>query len=267
MIPVAVSGVAGRMGRRLAELVLDSEDLELVGATEAPGRPEVGRDLGEMVGRGTLGVAVADSFERAVAGARVLVDFTRPEATLEAARCCADRGVAMVVGTTGFAPGQQAEFTRRVVPIPVVFSPNYSTAMNLLFRLVEEAARVLGDAYDVEVVEAHHRHKVDAPSGTALRLAERAAEGLQRNLQEVAVYGRQGIVGARTRQEIGVHALRAGDLVGDHTVLFGAAGECLQLSHRATSRDAFAEGALRAARFVAGAEPGLYSMWDVLGIG
>lgn len=263
---VTVCGVAGRMGRRLAELVLDSADLTLVGGTEAAGHALVGRDLGEAVGRAPLGVAVTADPAAAAGRAQVVLDFTRPEATLAMAVACVRQQVAMVVGTTGFSAAQQEDFQKTVGVIPVVFAPNYSTAMNLLFRLVHEAARILGDGYDVEVVEAHHRHKVDAPSGTALRLAEQAAAGLQRNLDEVAVYGRKGIVGARTRQEIGIHALRAGDLVGDHTVLFGAPGECLQLSHRATSRDAFAEGALRAVRFVVGAKPGLYTMWDVLGI-
>ncbi|MEW6752348.1 MAG: 4-hydroxy-tetrahydrodipicolinate reductase [Candidatus Latescibacterota bacterium] len=266
MARVAVCGVAGRMGRRLCEMVLDSGDLVLVGGTEAAGHPLLGTDLGVAVGRAPLGVAVTDDLGAAAGQAQVVLDFTRPEATLAAAAVCARSRVAMVVGTTGFSPEQQETLARTVSSIPVVMAPNFSTAMNLLFRLVEEAARILGDGYDVEVVEAHHRHKVDAPSGTALRLAQQAASGLQRNLDEVAVHGRQGIVGPRTRQEIGIHALRAGDLVGDHTVLFGAPGECLQLGHRATSRDAFAAGALRAARYVVGAAPGIHSMWEVLGI-
>lgn len=266
MTDVVVCGVAGRMGKRLASLVLESDDLELAGGTEMPGHPAIGRDIGELIGAPALGLAVSDSLAAVVDKAQVVIAFTLPEATLADAAVCAAQGKAMVVGTTGFTEEQQTEFKRRVRPIPCVFAPNYSTAMNLLFKLVEEAALILGDEYDVEVVEAHHRFKVDAPSGTALRLAEKAAEGLGRNLDEVAVHGRQGIVGARTRKEIGIHALRAGDLVGDHTVLFGAPGECLELRHRATSRDAFAQGALRAARFVAGAEPKLYSMWDVLGI-
>jgi len=266
MTDVVVCGVAGRMGQRLASLILESDDLNLVGGTEAPGHEAIGKDLGEVIGRPRLGLGVSDSLTEVVDPARVVIDFTLPEATLEAAAVCAAKAKAMVVGTTGLSEAQLAEFRRLVEPIPCVFAPNYSTAMNLLFKLVEAAARILGEEYDVEVVEAHHRFKVDAPSGTALRLAEKAAEGLERNLSEVAVHGREGIVGERTRQEIGLHAIRAGDLTGDHTVLFGAPGECLELRHRATSRDAFAQGALRAVRFVAPAAPRLYSMWDVLGI-
>jgi 4-hydroxy-tetrahydrodipicolinate reductase len=172
----------------------------------------------------------------------------------------------MVVGTTGFSAAQLGEFYRLVANIPCVFAPNFSTAMNVLFKLVEAAARILGDDYDVEVIEAHHRLKVDAPSGSALRLAEAAAAGLERNLKEVVVHGREGVVGARTQKEIGMHALRAGDIAGDHTVLFGGPGEYIELRHHATSRDAFALGALRAVRFAAQAEAGLYDMGDVLGI-
>jgi 4-hydroxy-tetrahydrodipicolinate reductase len=266
MIDVVVCGVAGRMGQRLANLVLDSDDLQLVGGTEGPGHEAINRDIGEVVGRPELGLVVSDSIDVAMENGQVAIDFTGPEATLAAAAACAEKGKGMVVGTTGFSDEQLAEFHRLIAPIPCVFAPNYSTAMNLLFKLVEEAARILGDEYDVEIVEAHHRFKADAPSGTALRLAEKAAEGLERNLAEVAVHGREGIVGERTRKEIGMHAVRAGDLVGDHSVLFGALGECLELRHRATSRDAFAQGAVRAVRFVAGAQAKLYSMWDVLGI-
>lgn len=266
MIDAVVCGVAGRMGKQLASLVLDSEDLRLTGGVERADHPLVGRDLGEAIGRPPLGQTIKGSLAEVVDLAQVVIDFTAPESTLAAASLCAEKGKAMVVGTTGFSEAQLAEFKERVAPIPCVFAPNYSTAMNLLFKLVEEAARILGDEYDVEVVEAHHRYKVDAPSGTALRLAERAAKGLGWNLGEVAIHGRQGLVGQRSRREIGLHAIRAGDLAGDHAVLFGAPGECLELRHRATSREAFAQGALRAVRFAAQAKPGLYSMGEVLGI-
>ncbi|MFA6109709.1 MAG: 4-hydroxy-tetrahydrodipicolinate reductase [Candidatus Latescibacterota bacterium] len=266
MSAVTVCGVAGRMGQRLAGLILDSEDLTLAAGIERAGHPALGRDLGEAIGRPHLGRPVLARMEEAVAQAAVVVDFTAPEATLAAAAACAAAGKAMVIGTTGFTEIQRTELLQLVTPIPCVFSPSYSTAMNVLFRLVEEAARILGEEYDVEVIEAHHRLKVDAPSGTALKLAERAAAGLGWDLDEVAVHGRQGIVGQRPRRQIGLHAVRAGDLVGDHTVLFGAPGECLELRHRATSRDAFAQGALRAVRFAARAPVGLYSMRDVLGI-
>ncbi len=264
MVDIAVCGVAGRMGTRLANLVLDSEDLKLTGATERPGHEAVGKDAGVVAGRGEVGVQITASL--ADADAQLAIAFTAPAATLADAAVCAERGVAMVVGTTGFSEAELAEFRRIVAPIPCVFAPNFSTAMNVLFKLVEEAAAILGDDYDVEVIEAHHRLKVDAPSGSALRLGQSAAAGLDRKLNEVIVHGREGQTGVRTRQEIGMHAIRAGDLAGDHTVLFGAAGEYVELRHHATSRDAFALGALRAARFAAGADPGLYDMGDVLGI-
>jgi 4-hydroxy-tetrahydrodipicolinate reductase len=267
MVDIVVCGVAGRMGQRLGGLIIDSDDLNLTGGKERPGHAAVGRDLGEVLGSRPLGLQVGDDLESVIEKNRVAIVFTTPDSTLEDAVVCAEKGAAMVVGTTGFSDEQLTEFHRIVEPIPCVFAPNYSTAMNVLFKLVEEAARILGDDYDIEVVEAHHRMKVDAPSGSALGLAAKAAEGLGRNLSEVAVHGRQGLVGERTRQEIGIHALRAGDLAGDHTVLFGAPGEYIELRHHATSRDAFALGALRAARFVAQATPRLYSMGDVLGIG
>lgn len=261
---IAVCGLGGRMGQRLGHLVLDADDLELAAASERPGHEWLGRDAGEVLGRGSLGVSLQPSI--AAADADVVVAFTTPEATLADAAASAAAGTSMVVGTTGMSADQLDEFRAAVAPVACVFAPNFSTAMNLLFKLVEEAASILGDDYDIEVVEAHHRHKVDAPSGSALRLAERAAAGVGRNLDEVAVHGRKGETGERTRKEIGLHALRLGDVAGDHSVFYGAAGEYLELRHHATSRDAFALGALRAARFAAAAEPGLYDMGDVLGL-
>ena len=252
------------MGQRLANLSLDSGDLRLAGATERPGHQWVGQDVGSVIGRSPLGVKVVDDPSAAVGEGRVLIDFTAPESTLRNAAACAANNTAMVVGTTGMSEEQLAEFRQTAQAVPCVFAPNFSTAMNVLFKLVEEAARILGDDYDVEIVEAHHRHKVDAPSGSALGLAQRAAAGLERNLNEVAVYGRQGEVGARTTKEIGIHAVRGGDLAGDHKVLYASDGEYIELRHHATSRDAFALGALRAARFAATAQPGLYDMGDVL---
>ena len=266
MTKIAICGVAGRMGQRLGHLVLTAPDLELCGGKEHPAHEAVGRDIGEVIGTRHLGLAVSDTLVGLAEPDRVVVSFTTPEATLEDAALCAVRGVPMVVGTTGFNPQQLVEFERTVADIACVFASNFSTAMNVLFKLVEEAARILGDDYDVEVIEAHHRHKVDAPSGSALTLAERAAAGLGRTLREVAVHGRSGVVGERSRQEIGLHAIRAGDLAGEHSVLYAAPGECLELRHRATSRDSFALGALRAVRFAAQAAPGMYSMGDVLGL-
>ena len=264
MSSVVVCGIAGRMGQRLGNLILDSDDLQLTGATERPGHDALGRDAGDVLGRGSVGVTVTDAV--GAADADVVIAFTSPEATLADAATCAAAGTAMVVGTTGLTPEQLVEFKKTVAAILCVFAPNFSTAMNVLFKLVEEAARILGDEYDVEVLEAHHRLKVDAPSGSALRLAESAAAGLQRNLDEVVVHGREGVTGERTREEIGMHAMRLGDLAGNHSVFFGAPGEVLELRHHATSRDAFALGALRAARFAVRAKPGLYDMGHVLGL-
>ena len=263
MIRVVVTGVAGRMGQRLAALTIEGEGLELVGGVEAPGHEAVGSPLSGLVSQEAIG-DVVDDLEMVIGGADVVIAFTAPAATVAHAAVCARHGCAMVVGTTGMSADQLAEFNRSVGKIACVYAPNFSTAMNVLFKLVEEAAGILGDDYDVEVVEAHHRHKVDAPSGTALRLAEGAAQSLQRNLEEGVVHGREGAVGERTRKEIGMHALRLGDVAGDHSVYFGASGEYLELRHHASSRDAFAVGAIRAVRYVVGAEPGLYDMGDVL---
>ncbi|MBT7860564.1 MAG: 4-hydroxy-tetrahydrodipicolinate reductase [Gemmatimonadetes bacterium] len=265
MTDIIVCGASGRMGQRLIHLTAAAPDLRLVGATERPDHPDIGRDAGIIAGSGELGIPLVSDLA-AIEGGDVAIAFTLPEPTLADAATCAAAGRPMVVGTTGFSEEELASFKSTIAPIPCVFAPNFSTAMNVLFRLVEEAARILGDDYDVEVVEAHHRLKVDAPSGSALRLAERAAAGLERNLSEVVVHGRQGVTGERTRQEIGMHALRLGDVAGDHSVYYGAPGEYLELRHHATSRDAFATGALRAARFAVEAQPGLYDMGDVLGL-
>jgi 4-hydroxy-tetrahydrodipicolinate reductase len=263
---VVVCGVAGRMGQRLAHLTLADEQLVLAGGTEAPGHAAVGTDVGAAIGASPLGMTVTSELSSILKKGQVAIAFTSPAASLADAAVCAEKGAAMVVGTTGLTEDQVAEFKRTVAGIPCVFAPNYSTAMNVLFKLVEDAARILGDEYDVEVVEAHHRMKVDAPSGSALRLAEKAAAGLERNLSEVVVHGREGFTGERTRQEIGMHALRLGDVAGDHSVFFGASGEFLELRHHATSRDSFALGALRAVHFAARAQAGFYSMFDVLGL-
>ncbi len=266
MIQIIVCGIGGRMGGRLARLVSESEDLELAGGTERVGHAMIGEDIGTVLGGKATGLKVTDDLSRIVERGDVVIDFTAPEATVEAARICGAAGRAMVVGTTGWSAEQRTQFEEAVQGIPCVFAPNYSVGVNVLFRLVEEAARILGDGYDVEIVEAHHRFKKDAPSGTALGLAQAAARGSDRNLDEVAVYGRAGMVGERRKEEIGIHAIRAGDIVGEHTVLFGGIGERIELAHKAQSRDTFAQGALRAARFVVKTSPGLYDMGDVLGI-
>lgn len=266
MIHVIVCGAAGRMGRQLSNWILDSDDLELVGATERPDHPAIGKDTGTALGREPLHIPVADDLASIIQKADVVLDFTTPASTLKNAQISGEAGKAMVVGTTGFSPKEVTQFRALVTGIPCVMAPNYSVGVNLLFKLVEEAARILGDSYDVEIIEVHHHFKKDAPSGTAKRLGEAAAKGLGRSLDEVGIYGREGLVGERTKEEIGIHAVRAGDIVGDHTVLFAGTGERVELIHRASSRDPLAMGALRAVRFVVEAPPGLYDMGDVLGI-
>ncbi len=264
MTKIVVTGIAGRMGQRLGSLTVEADDLFLVGGTEHEEHPSIGRDVGELLGKSNQDVEVSKNLEECIANADVVIAFTSPEATLRDAKTCADCGTAMVVGTTGFEPIQLEKFKQIIAKIPCVFASNFSTAMNVLFQLVEQAASQLGDEYDVEVIEMHHHFKVDAPSGSAITLGERAATGLGRNLSDEAIHGRQGVVGERSRKEIGMHAVRLGDVAGVHKVLFGAPGEYVELCHTATSRDAFALGALRAARFINCADTGLYSMVDVL---
>ena len=266
MIETVVYGVAGRMGRRLASLITESSDIELVGATECRTNPAVGKDIGELIGLGKLGITVVPALEEIIRCADVVVDFTTPEASLAAAKVYISAGKAAVVGTTGFSDQQLARFRKAISAVPCVFSPNFSVGVNLLFKLVEEAARTLGEDFDIEIVESHHRFKKDAPSGTAKQLAQIAASARGYDFDQAAVYGRKGLTGERKRDQIGIHAVRAGDSVGEHTVLFGGMGERIELSHWASSRDAFAQGALRAVRFVARAKPGLYDMMDVLGL-
>src|SRR5262249_52818856 len=225
-----------------------------------------GRDAGEIAGAGHLGVPISMDPGAALAAGRVLVEFTAPEPTVEHLRVAASRGAGAVVGTTGLHTTQIEEVRRLAARDPILPSPNMSVGVNLAFRVLAVMAKALGDDYDVEITEIHHRMKKDAPSGTAAKMAEVIAEALGRRIEDTGVYGRHGLVGERTTKEIGVHALRGGDVVGDHTVVFSTIGERLELSHRAHTRDTFAQGALRAARFVATAAPGLYSMHDVLGL-
>ncbi|MBI2879787.1 MAG: 4-hydroxy-tetrahydrodipicolinate reductase [Candidatus Rokubacteria bacterium] len=266
MIDVVVAGAAGRMGSRIVALLRETEDLRLAAALERPGHPALGRDAGEVAGVGHADVPITAEVEAALGQGRVLVEFTTPEASLDHLRLVAAGGGRAVIGTTGFAKAQLAEIEILARRVPVLLSPNMSVGVNLAFRLLAQMASVLGEEYDVEITEIHHRGKKDAPSGTALRMAEVIAQALGRDLGKVAVYGRQGMPGERTRSEIGIQALRAGDVVGEHTVVFGGLGERLELTHRAHSRDTFARGALRAVRFIASAAPGLYSMQDVLGL-
>lgn len=266
MIELVVAGAAGRMGGRIVALARDAPDLRVVGAVERPGHPALGRDAGEVAGAGPVGVPIVAEAGALLGRGRVLVEFTAPEPTLEHLRLAAAAGAGAVVGTTGLQPSQVEEVRRLAARAPVLLSPNMSVGVNLAFRVLAMMARALGDDYDVEITEIHHRMKKDAPSGTAAKMAEVIAEALGRRIGEVGVHGRHGLVGERGRAEIGIHALRGGDVVGEHTVVFATLGERLELTHRAHSRDTFAHGALRAARFVAGAPPGLYSMHDVLGL-
>ena len=267
MIRVGICGIAGRMGVRISHLTLEAEDLDLRGGVEFAENPVIGKDVGEVIGSHHLGVHVVDNLENIINNVDVVVAFTAPpDGTIEAAKIAGASGVPMVIGTTGLSEGQLQEMTDALKGVACVFAPNFSVGVTVLVKLVEEAARILGGDYDAEIVEAHHRFKTDAPSGTALALAEAAARGLDRNLQEVGVWGRHGDTGARTREEIGVHAVRAGDIVGEHTVMFGGIGETVQLVHRAQSRDTFVAGVIRSVRFAAEAQPGMYDMRDVLGI-
>jgi len=266
---VAVAGAGGRMGQALIEATLADPGLELTAALDVAGSPVVGCDAGERFGRST-GVIAASDIDAAVRAADVLIDFTRPEGTLVHLAACARHGVGAVVGTTGLSAAQQATLADFARAIPIVFAPNMSIGVNVLAALVEMAARRLGPGYDVEVVEIHHRHKVDAPSGTALLLGEAAARGAGRTLAECAVYAREGMTGERKSGTIGFAALRGGDVVGEHTVIFAGVGERVELAHKAASRQNFAAGALRAARYVAerraAGKPGLADMRDVLGL-
>lgn len=268
-IRVAIAGSGGRMGQTLIDAVLAAPDLTLVGALEIPGSALLGRDAGERSGRAT-GVVITDEAAAGVRGADVLIDFTRPEGTLVNLAACAQTKVGAVVGTTGLSPADKDALRQFARTIPIVFAPNMSVGVNVLIKLVEVAAHRLGDDYDIEIVEMHHRHKVDAPSGTAIRLGEAAASALGRDLDSVGVYAREGVTGERPGRAIGFATLRGGDVVGDHTVIFAGEGERVELIHRAESRMNFARGALRAARFVAlkrsAGEPRVYDMQDVLGL-
>jgi 4-hydroxy-tetrahydrodipicolinate reductase len=263
MIPFAMVGAAGRMGRTIISLS-GGEGFRLSGALEHTASVHIGLDAGTVAQSDSLGVAITDRPEIALSGAGVAIDFSSPDTTMQIVRRCRAAGIPLLIGTTGLSGEQKSEVAAASVDIPVMISPNMSVGVNLLFRLAAEVARILGDGYDIEIVEAHHRHKKDAPSGTALRIKDGILETLNRSEGEV-VYGRSGVTGERRSREIGIHAVRGGDTVGDHTVLFMAEGERIELTHRASSRNTFARGALRAAAFLYKSKPGLYSMDHVLG--
>jgi len=265
MQQVAIAGSSGRMGRALLEAVFQSPDQRLHAALERHDSPFLGKDAGELIGS-PCGITITERIEQALPGAHVLIDFTRPEGTLAHVDLCRRLGVKAVIGTTGLAPEQKARIADAARDIAIVFAPNMSVGVTVLLKLLETAARALQDGYDIEIIEAHHRHKVDAPSGTALRMGEVIAQTLGRNLAECAVYGREGVTGERQAATIGFATVRGGDIVGDHTALFAGIGERIEISHKASSRATFAIGALRAARFLATKERGLYDMRDVLGL-
>lgn len=265
-VNVAISGASGRMGRILIEACHQNEGTRLTAALDRPGGPALGQDAGELAALGRLGVTVGADLAAQVSQFDVLVDFTRPEATLEYLDICRRTGRKLVIGTTGFDDAGKRRIADAARDIAIVFAPNMSVGVNLCFRLLDLAARVLADDADVEIIEAHHRHKVDAPSGTALRMGEVVAQALGRDLGQCAVYGRQGVTGERARPTIGFATVRGGDIVGDHTVLFAGTGERVEITHKASSRLTFANGALRAARWLASRDRGLYDMQDVLGL-
>ena len=262
---IAIAGSSGRMGRMLIEAVLATDDLQLHGALDVAGSPALGQDAGAFLGR-TTGVTIRADLDGALTGADVLVDFTRPEGTLAHLTACARLGVNAVVGTTGFSDAQKAEIGVLAQSVAIVMAPNMSVGVNVVLRLLDVAARALSEGYDIEVIEAHHRHKVDAPSGTALKMGEVLAQALGRDLKTCGVFAREGVTGERDPSTIGFSTIRGGDIVGDHTVLFAGTGERIEISHRSSSRAGYAQGSLRAARFLATHRTGLFGMNDVLGM-
>ena len=266
MIKIAVTGAAGRMGGRIITAIKEAEGMELAGAVERPGQPAIGQDAGLTAGCGPLGVPIVDSLEEALAKADVLIDFTFPEVTLGNLEVCARLGRQIVIGSTGFTPEQRAAVADFAGKIPVVLAPNMSVGVNACFKLLKETAKILGEGFDVEIVELHHNKKKDSPSGTAVRMGQIVAETLGRDYDQVANYHREGMCGERTREEIGMQTVRGGDIVGEHTVYFIGMGERIEITHRAMSRDMFARGAVRAAGWLAGKPAGLYDMQDVLGL-
>lgn len=262
---VAIAGASGRMGRMLIEAVLASDDLALSGALVPAGNAWLGRDAGGFLGRDT-GVTVSDDVDAVLAASDAVIDFTRPEGTLALLEAARRHGVRMVIGTTGFDAAQKRVIEAASQTLGIVFAPNMSVGVNVTFKLLDMAARQFASGYDIEIVESHHRNKVDAPSGTALKMGEVIAEALGRDLAQCAVYDRHGVTGVRDSQSIGFASMRGGDIVGEHTVLFAGIGERIEISHKSSSRQSYADGSLRAVRFLAGHGSGLYDMQDVVGL-
>lgn len=266
MVKAVVTGAAGRMGARIINIINNTPGIELSGALERKGHPALNKDAGIFSGIGSIGVSISSGLVETIGGADVVIDFTTAEASMENLKAASKAGKGMVIGSTGFTSSQMEEVKGLCKDVPCVLSPNMSVGVNVMLKVLHDTARILGDEYDVEIVEAHHRLKKDAPSGTAMKMAEVLADALNRNLEEVGVYSRHGIIGERSKKEIGIQTLRGGDIVGDHTVLFAGIGERLEFIHRAHTRDNFARGAVKAALWVVGKKPGLYDMQDVLGL-
>ncbi len=262
---IAIAGSSGRMGRVLLEAITQANDMCVAAALEVAGSAYVGKDAGELIGSKN-GIAITSDYAAALQGCDYMIDFTRPEGTLAHLKVCREAGVKMIIGTTGFSAGEKEILRTASEDIAIVFAPNMSVGVNVTLRLLEIAARVLNDGYDIEIIEAHHRHKIDAPSGTALRMGEVIAEALGRDLKKVAVYGREGVTGERDDTTIGFSTIRAGDIVGEHTAMFAGSGERVEIAHKASSRMTFAMGALRAVRFLQDKRNGLFDMQDVLGL-
>ncbi len=262
---IAVAGASGRMGQMLIDAIRAADDCSLTGALDVASSPAIGLDAGAATGQPT-GVSITADLRAGLAQSQVLIDFTRPEGTLAHLQVCRALGVAMVIGTTGFTAAQKAEIDAAAKDIAIMMAPNMSVGVNVTLKLLEMAAKALSTGYDIEIIEAHHRHKVDAPSGTALKMGEVIADALGRDLKDCAVYAREGVTGERDPSSIGFATIRGGDIVGDHTVLFAGTGERIEINHKSSSRATYAQGSLRAVRFLAGRQPGLYDMFDVLGL-
>ena len=264
-IRVVIAGASGRMGQMLVDAVCADANMTLVGALDHASSPALGQDVGAFAGR-TTGVVIQSDLATALAGAHVLIDFTRPEGTLAHVQAASAAGVAVVIGTTGFSDEQKAQLQHASATTAMVMAPNMSVGVNVTLKLLEMAAKAMPTGYDIEIIEAHHRHKVDAPSGTALKMGEVVAHALGRDLKDCAVYGRDGVTGERDPSTIGFATIRGGDIVGDHTVLFAGTGERIEITHKSSSRATYAQGSLRAARFLADKSSGMYDMFDVLGL-
>ena len=260
---IAVAGASGRMGQMLIDAIRAADDCSLSGALDLASSPAIGQDAG--AGQPT-GVLISADLRAGLANSQVLIDFTRPEGTLAHLKVCRELGIAMVIGTTGFTEAQKAEIDAASKDIAIMMAPNMSVGVNVTLKLLEMAAKALSTGYDIEIIEAHHRHKVDAPSGTALKMGEVIADALGRDLKDCAVYAREGVTGERDPSSIGFATIRGGDIVGDHTVLFAGIGERIEISHKSSSRSTYAQGSLRAVRFLEGKKAGMFNMFDVLGL-